>query len=380
MKQELAQDLYRETGVRFVQGKRHVDRVYARLAVDLEEMLEVNVVGVDLDEVCDDAEIRIREAGRQAKKAHQKLEDDLVDFIRDEIQDLQRSRRRDQKKRKENVYGKKDEGGIPCVKKSRRHGEQEYERNTQDERKRARERAEEQKRKEEEERRSRFEEEREQREKEHWRKEYEQAQEANRNWERAQEEARQRPREEKASKEEGAQNRSKNTQDSNTKETRGSQGNNEAERDRLYREAVQSIANLTKRNQDLSATIKALQEELQRRSVSLLAQSWDAYKALWDHLNHPSLQLSFATIPWPMHPQPKTPSDITALAVSNFLFSNLDSGDRSRKDKIKTALLRWHPDKFARVLSRVPEADRPLVEEGVGILVRHLNDELAKEK
>ncbi|KDQ54569.1 hypothetical protein JAAARDRAFT_38252 [Jaapia argillacea MUCL 33604] len=335
MQQALEQEFYRAAGARIAQVKRQINQVYTRLGADLEEMLNVNVVGVDLDDLCDDAEIRINKAGRQVNTAHQKLEDDLVVLIRC----FQQNRKRDQ----------------------------------------TRKRAEEQKRKEEE-RHSRLKEEKERREKEHRRKEFERRRDEERQeyarhfqecrWQNA----------EKASREEMTQDRSKNTQNSKKREPREAQGNSDdAERDRLYQGALKSVANLTERNRDLSATIKTLQEELQNKSGSLVAQSWNTYEALWNHLSHPSLHLSFAAISWPMHPQPKTPSDITALAVSDFLFSNPDSQDRTRKDKIKAALLRWHPDKFARVMSRVQESDRALVEEGVGIVVRHLNDELSKE-
>jgi len=50
-----------------------------------------------------------------------------------------------------------------------------------------------------------------------------------------------------------------------------------------------------------------------------------------------------------------------------------------QKERIKSALRRWHPDRFGRVLGRVDEKDKEAVERGVGIVARCLNDLLAQE-
>jgi hypothetical protein len=66
-------------------------------------------------------------------------------------------------------------------------------------------------------------------------------------------------------------------------------------------------------------------------------------------------------------------------AIREFLLSPAHSSEVSSKDRIRTALRRWHPDKFARVLGSVVESDRDDVADGVGIVVRCLNEMLERE-
>ena len=66
-------------------------------------------------------------------------------------------------------------------------------------------------------------------------------------------------------------------------------------------------------------------------------------------------------------------------AIREFLLSPAHSPEVSSKDRIRAALRRWHPDKFARVLGLVVESDRDAVADGVGIVVRCLNEMLERE-
>jgi hypothetical protein len=66
-------------------------------------------------------------------------------------------------------------------------------------------------------------------------------------------------------------------------------------------------------------------------------------------------------------------------AICEFLLSPAHSPGVSSKDRIRAALRRWHPDKFARLLGLVVESDRDAVTDGVGIVVRCLNEMLERE-
>jgi hypothetical protein len=90
--------------------------------------------------------------------------------------------------------------------------------------------------------------------------------------------------------------------------------------------------------------------------------------------------LRFKSIPWPTTVPPRSVADITPAAIAKFIFSPAHSGGMGRKERIKCALRRWHPDRFGRVLGRVDEKDKEAVERGVGIVARCLNDLLAQEK
>ena len=101
--------------------------------------------------------------------------------------------------------------------------------------------------------------------------------------------------------------------------------------------------------------------------------------------------LTFERIPWPVAKGEDaarllrldgTAQALDALrpeAIREFLLSSAHSPDVAPKDRIRAALRRWHPDKFARVLSLVIESDRDAVAEGMGIVVRCLNDMLERE-
>ncbi|KAI0298631.1 hypothetical protein BC826DRAFT_887994, partial [Russula brevipes] len=84
--------------------------------------------------------------------------------------------------------------------------------------------------------------------------------------------------------------------------------------------------------------------------------------------------LRFKSVPWPTIVPPRNVADITPAAISKFIFSSAHSEGMSRKERIKNALRRWHPDRFGRVLSRVDEKDKGAVERGVGVVARCLNE------
>ena len=135
------------------------------------------------------------------------------------------------------------------------------------------------------------------------------------------------------------------------------------------------------------------QQEERTRRAREIASAWRTYEARWGLLSQrqPELgllsALTFERIPWPVVDVPldRTTTSTTLdgmlrpEAIREFLLSSAHSPDVSPKDRIRAALRRWHPDKFSRVLSQVMESERGLVEEGMGIVVRCLNDMLERE-
>jgi len=119
------------------------------------------------------------------------------------------------------------------------------------------------------------------------------------------------------------------------------------------------------------------QKQLERRSQE---EAWKAYERRWATVTSDgSQQLRFKSIPWPTTVPPRNVAEITPVAIAKFVFSPVHSEGMSRKERIKSALRRWHPDRFGRVLGRVDEKDKEAVERGVGIVARCLNDLLAQE-
>jgi len=120
------------------------------------------------------------------------------------------------------------------------------------------------------------------------------------------------------------------------------------------------------------------QEQAERRSQE---EAWKAYERRWTTIagDHGVSPLRFKSIPWPTTVPPRSVADITPAAVAKFIFSPAHSEGMGRKERIKCALRRWHPDRFGRVLGRVYGKDKEAVERGVGIVARCLNDLLAQE-
>ena len=123
-----------------------------------------------------------------------------------------------------------------------------------------------------------------------------------------------------------------------------------------------------------------------------IASAWRSYEARWGLLGQrqPELgllsALTFERIPWPVADMPPLDDDDWTLdellrpeAIREFLLSPAHSPDASSKDRIRAALRRWHPDKFSRLLAQVMECDREAVAEGMGIVVRCLNEMLERE-
>jgi len=119
------------------------------------------------------------------------------------------------------------------------------------------------------------------------------------------------------------------------------------------------------------------QKVLESRSQEEAA--WRAYERRWTAIASEGGQLKFKSVPWPTTVPPRNVAEITPAAVARFIFSPAHSQGMSRKERIKNALRRWHPDRFGRMLSRVAEKDKAAVERGVGIVARCLNDLLAQE-
>jgi len=131
---------------------------------------------------------------------------------------------------------------------------------------------------------------------------------------------------------------------------------------------------------------------------------WLSYEDRWHQLQtNPSgapIHLRFSSIPWPMANQPSSPEEISVSQIKEFLLSprairahtkvaekeNRRESDggwdiKSRKALMRAAILRWHPDKFlGKFLGWVAEDERAAVKEGVGKVIRCLNEIMRVEE
>jgi hypothetical protein len=104
-------------------------------------------------------------------------------------------------------------------------------------------------------------------------------------------------------------------------------------------------------------------------------EAWAVYEARWECLDGAPAPLRFVDIPWPTAAGAWPTPD----AVAVFVLAPAHSAELSRRDRLRAALLRWHPDRFGRVLARVAEEERETVDAAAGVVARCLNDLLAKE-
>jgi hypothetical protein len=133
------------------------------------------------------------------------------------------------------------------------------------------------------------------------------------------------------------------------------------------------------KEQERIKQLRASEREARSKSDEQILDAWRTYETQWAEISTSSGPLTFQKIPWPVSLPPPNLSGLTPASIVMFLFSSLHSQGQSRKERVRSALLRWHPDRFRRLLSRVTEAEKSAVEEGVGIVARCLNDLMARE-
>ena len=150
---------------------------------------------------------------------------------------------------------------------------------------------------------------------------------------------------------------------------------------------VEQLVSERARREAREADERRRRKRSRERKVKQTAR--DDYETRWDTLlstgeitGRPFL--TFRDIPWPSHAAYSNSDghhfsldDLTVDSISEFLFhSAKEPTEATQKIKmIRETFLRFHPDKFeGRIMSRVSEAERPKVQEGVGIVVRTLNE------
>lgn len=114
---------------------------------------------------------------------------------------------------------------------------------------------------------------------------------------------------------------------------------------------------------------ESIREEIRlQEREKLLMDRWATYERKWHALLEADTPISFKDIPWPLATCPSTVDDLTSSAISDFLLEPLQvrTNTVSRRERIRTSMLRWHPDKISDVLGRVIEDDERAVREGIG--------------
>lgn len=123
------------------------------------------------------------------------------------------------------------------------------------------------------------------------------------------------------------------------------------------------------RTEQLRVEVKKQDEE---KRVSTM---WDTYETRWKTVLASSSPVTFKDIPWPIpNASPSCPEEITLATVDEFLFASLNirSNTVSKRDRIRSSILRWHPDKIASLFARVVPEEEDAVANGINTVFRCL--------
>jgi hypothetical protein len=130
-----------------------------------------------------------------------------------------------------------------------------------------------------------------------------------------------------------------------------------------------------RRQRDRERQRERRDREQRRRMDEDMHRAWEEYERNWAEILASANTLTFRTIPWPLVTQPTNVNDIAPANISAFLLSPVHPYGQSRRERIRKALLRWHPDRLRpRIEERIVENDREEVWEGVNSVMHRLND------
>jgi hypothetical protein len=170
-----------------------------------------------------------------------------------------------------------------------------------------------------------------------------------------------------------------------------------AERERLAREEEEQRQKEERERREREEHLRLQREEAERkeaerreaerREAERVRQKFTLYDAKWAALKSgdDSLALDFSQLPWPvLDITPTSSVDITYDRLQAFVFHPLRHSmeGKSRRERLKMDVLKWHPDKFeAKVLGKVVECQlqRAMVLEAAGIVARLLTQMLSEE-
>ncbi len=133
-----------------------------------------------------------------------------------------------------------------------------------------------------------------------------------------------------------------------------------------------------KRAEEEKERVRRERTRRQEKEKELEREAGRGYQARWGELLSSEGTLGFRDIPWPVFAQPTELGGLEPAKVAMFVLSPLHPGE-TRREKVRNALRRWHPDRFGRLAGRIEEAEKEAIEEGVGIVARCLNDLLERE-
>ena len=128
---------------------------------------------------------------------------------------------------------------------------------------------------------------------------------------------------------------------------------------------------------DEAARVRKLEDTVRRKTQARDDDAREAYKVAWQRLLDPakaSEPLRAADFVWPVPGGGE--GGLDAASIERFLVGHIDQSEtRARRGALRLAVLAYHPDRFDRLLARVPERERASVRE-MGLRTSQLLNEL----
>ncbi|KAG8714977.1 hypothetical protein FRC08_011169 [Ceratobasidium sp. 394] len=148
---------------------------------------------------------------------------------------------------------------------------------------------------------------------------------------------------------------------------------------REAREAAAARKAFEEERKRLDEQRRKTEEEKRKNEEQVIVAAWARYERGWmDLLNGviaDGRQLTFYDIPWPVAMPARSFDELQASAIERFLLSPYHSTTKTRKMRLRAALMQWHPDKFAqRFVDRIEESHRNAILAAVNSVARTITE------
>ncbi|KAG9119269.1 hypothetical protein FRC07_005773 [Ceratobasidium sp. 392] len=148
---------------------------------------------------------------------------------------------------------------------------------------------------------------------------------------------------------------------------------------REAREAAAARKAFEEERKRLDEQRRKAEEEKRKNEEQVIVAAWSRYERGWMYLLNGVIadgrQLTFYDIPWPVAMPARSFDELQASAIERFLLSPYHSTSKTRKMRLRAALMQWHPDKFAqRFVDRIEESHRNAILAAVNSVARTITE------
>ncbi|CAE6417471.1 unnamed protein product [Rhizoctonia solani] len=153
---------------------------------------------------------------------------------------------------------------------------------------------------------------------------------------------------------------------------------------REAREAAAARKAFEEERRRLEEERRKKEEERRKNEEQVVIAAWQRYERGWQDLingvNAEGRPLTFYDIPWPVSMPARSFEELQSAAIEKFLLSPCHSTTKTRKMRLRAALMQWHPDKFAqRFVDRIEESHQTAILAAVNSVARTITELMNKE-